>query len=844
MPIIGKVERRNWKVKLLNVMLHVILLLGAATMVYPLLLMLSGSVKSDVDFKEFTVLPEYLSDSSNGKTLLFRKYLYTKYNGSAARLSADFKDPTVTFDNVKAPARKNSAGMVLDYGEFLRELKNDRKNVPHYWFHIGMTNELGIDALALRKYRNFMQEKYTLRELNEKFGTQYEAWDELNLPNENFLSKRSITNYDEGLLATIREFKYSDNVDEMLEVWPDVEGNFVAMLHRPEYGGTLEKVNKTLGTAYNSWSAVTLPANVPAKNPKFAEAWTEFVKNEINLDFVTLDVKKAQSYWQRYLKRKYKDIQTLNKTFGLDEDEQYMSFSAIPLSPTKPATGVIRTDWLDFAGGNTTVANNWQDFLKKKYGSIRKLNESRKEKKPYSAFHEVIYDSNDPDSREFMRLVAYNRLAELPADAITLDTLAIRYRQWLKKRFAGNINALWNAYATGYETFDSIDLTHAPAGEKNLAASQDWIEFVNTLNPEDIQLSRQSAALYRNFICSLYTEKNGQCNYQRMSKDYGITIREIQQIPAYSSCPVNVSKKARQDYLKAVRSPQLTSVLRIAQTDKYQSQWQDFLKKKYGGVAVLNNVWQQNPRSFDEVILPTHEREWAIMERNTRRLNMEYLSRNYTMVFNTLFANGDAALNTFIYCLLAVIAALLVNPLCAYGLSRYKPASSYKILLFLMLPMAFPGMVLGIPQFLLVKDLGLLNTFAALILPGLANGYSIFLLKGFFDSLPKELFESAAIDGASEWTVFWQIAMRLSTPILSVIALGSFTAAYGNFMMAFLLCQEKSMWTMMVYLYQLQQRASASVGFAALVVAAIPTLIVFIFCQNIIIKGIVVPTEK
>ena len=86
--------------------------------------------------------------------------------------------------------------------------------------------------------------------------------------------------------------------------------------------------------------------------------------------------------------------------------------------------------------------------------------------------------------------------------------------------------------------------------------------------------------------------------------------------------------------------------------------------------------------------------------------------------------------------------------------------------------------------------------------------------------------------------------MRLSTPILSVIALSSFTAAYGNFMVAFLLCQNKSMWTMMVYLYQLQQRASPAVGFAALVIAAIPTLLVFIFCQNIIIKGIVVPSEK
>jgi multiple sugar transport system permease protein len=214
------------------------------------------------------------------------------------------------------------------------------------------------------------------------------------------------------------------------------------------------------------------------------------------------------------------------------------------------------------------------------------------------------------------------------------------------------------------------------------------------------------------------------------------------------------------------------------------------------------------------------------------------------MVVDTIITNGNAAKNTVIYCFLAVLAALIVNPLCAYALSRYKMAPAYKILLFLMLPMAFPAMVLGIPQFLLIKDLGLLNTFAALILPGMANGYMIFLLKGFFDSLPKELFESAAIDGASEWTVFWHIAMGLSTPILSVLALNTFVAAYGNFMMAFLLCQDKSMWTMMVHLYQLQIRSSQAVGFAALIIAAIPTLLVFIFCQNIIIKGIVVPTEK
>src|SRR5262249_20975619 len=156
----------------------------------------------------------------------------------------------------------------------------------------------------------------------------------------------------------------------------------------------------------------------------------------------------------------------------------------------------------------------------------------------------------------------------------------------------------------------------------------------------------------------------------------------------------------------------------------------------------------------------------------------------------------------------------------------------------------FPGDVTQIPSFLMLRELGLLNTFAALVIPAAANGYSIFLLKGFFDSLPKDLYESASLDGASELRMFGTIAMPLSAPILAVIALGAFTAAYGAFMFALLVCQKESMWTLMVYVYQLQQFYGAPIIFAALVVAAIPTLLVFVFCQNIIMRGIVVPVEK
>ena len=81
------------------------------------------------------------------------------------------------------------------------------------------------------------------------------------------------------------------------------------------------------------------------------------------------------------------------------------------------------------------------------------------------------------------------------------------------------------------------------------------------------------------------------------------------------------------------------------------------------------------------------------------------------------------------------------------------------------------------------------------------------------------------MDGAGEWTMFWNITMSLSKPILAVIALSAFTAAYSNFMFALLLCQDEKMWTIMVWLYQLQMNSGQGVIFASLLLAALPTFL-------------------
>ena len=310
----------------------------------------------------------------------------------------------------------------------------------------------------------------------------------------------------------------------------------------------------------------------------------------------------------------------------------------------------------------------------------------------------------------------------------------------------------------------------------------------------------------------------------------------------------------------------------------------------------------RTPYDFGELAAAV---DWSDCLANSGALRREFTFRNYLDVLGFIALRGNGVRNTLIYCLLAVLAAIIVNPLAAYALSRFNLPFSWQILLFCMATMAFPGEVTMIPSFILLKRFplwplvaataamiamywcsgalvrrkkhplpenarlllsllaglfaggmvfsilgvresttSLLNTFAALILPGMANGYFIFLLKGFFDSMPKEIYEAADIDGAGEWTKFWTLTIGLSKPIMAVIALGAFTGAYSAFMMALIIIPDQKMWTLMVWIFQLQSQAHSAVVYASIVLAAIPTFAVFVFCQNLIIRGIVIPTEK
>ena len=367
--------------------------------------------------------------------------------------------------------------------------------------------------------------------------------------------------------------------------------------------------------------------------------------------------------------------------------------------------------------------------------------------------------------------------------------------------------------------------------------SAEWKDFVkNILHPQFINVSDDALLSWRNFLNNKY-----QGNIEFLNKTYNESHSSFESV-LFPGNKINSSPMLT-DFLLFISHPNYLDINHII-LDTPEIQWRKFLEKKYEYIENVSSAHGRIYKSFTEIKMPQPEFEWKFVKDNKTTLINRFMVRNYHMVVDYILLYGKGLYNTLIYCILSILLALIVNPLAAYALSRYNLPSQYKILLFLIATMAFPAVVTMIPNFLLLRDLGLLNTFAALLLPGMANGYSIFLLKGFFDSLPKELYEAADIDGATEWNKFWIITMNLSKPILAVVALGAFSAAYSNFMYAFILCQDRDMWTLMVWLYQLQQFSSQGVVFASLIIAAIPTLIVFICFQNVILRGIVVPTEK
>jgi multiple sugar transport system permease protein len=544
----------------------------------------------------------------------------------------------------------------------------------------------------------------------------------------------------------------------------------------------------------------------------------------------------------KYAEDKYRaDMTAINKAYGTD----FATLADIrPPAQWDPAQ--VR-DWNGFVaalpmrdkmagfGGATgayspsLLLDRYHDFLTKRFhGNIRALDRAYTEED--TSFLTVFPPFEQPEqhnwaptrNRKTRDWVQFERT--LPVHYFQVIGADPLYRQWLKEVAYASLDSLNKAWGTDYATFDSITLTALPAG--NAAQRRDWATFVRTQLPfRDIVVGPGAAAAYRSFLQGRY---KSAAAYR---KAYGTP--EAAWPPALPD-PETIAPAGPPllDWIAFLKSGAPLSALSV-----------DTPETRY-------RVWAQNeyhlaPSQASVLPLPIRQADWAYVRSHAGTLRWDFIMRNYRLVLQYIVLHGNGVWVTIVYCALAVLSAVIVNPLCAYALSRYNLPYGNAVLLFLLATMAFPAEVAMIPNFLLLKQLGALNTFWALILPGAASGFSIFLMKGFFDSLPKELYEAGTLDGASELRMFTNITLPLSKPIFAVIALGAFTSAYGAFIFAMLYCQDRSMWTLMVWLYEMQaDGAPQYIMMAALTLAAIPTLLVFIVAQNTIMKGIILPSYK
>jgi len=400
------------------------------------------------------------------------------------------------------------------------------------------------------------------------------------------------------------------------------------------------------------------------------------------------------------------------------------------------------------------------------------------------------------------------------------------------------------AHARKLRSFVEFSLPQTVPPEDQPAERRQWIDFArNELNCSFVLLDESAQDAWRAFLRQRYGTIDA-LNRAWLARPSDSAAGDA--LPAASFENIRLP---RGQWLRGAQRVDYAEFLHAQDPSLYrlvgpEFAWRKWLEARYGTVQALNAAHQTQLASFDEARMPIDELEYAHVLQSPHALRWTYATRNFRVVFRELLLRGRAMLNTAILCIGTVVLTLLVNPLAAYAMSRFRLRGTYKVLLMMMVTMAFPPMVTAIPTFIMLRELELLNTFAALILPFVANGYQVFLLKGFFDSLPRELYESATIDGASEARIFFQITMALSKPILAVVALGAFTQAYTMFLFPLIVCPRTDMWTINVWLFQWQAAASTCGVFAALLIASIPTLLVFILAQNYIIRGIVVPVEK
>jgi len=209
---------------------------------------------------------------------------------------------------------------------------------------------------------------------------------------------------------------------------------------------------------------------------------------------------------------------------------------------------------------------------------------------------------------------------------------------------------------------------------------------------------------------------------------------------------------------------------------------------------------------------------------------------------------GRYFLNSLLVALITTVLQIFLSSTVAYAFARFEFPGKNVLYYTLLATLMVPGMMLIIPQFMLASRLKLLDSLAGLILVYTAGGISFntFLLRGFFEQLPRELEEAALIDGGTHLTIFFRILLPLSTPALATVGIFTFLGAWDEYVWALTTINDPLKRTLPIAIANFHGTHASDWGlvFAGSLIAVIPVLAVFVLLQKYFIKGLTAGAVK
>lgn len=203
---------------------------------------------------------------------------------------------------------------------------------------------------------------------------------------------------------------------------------------------------------------------------------------------------------------------------------------------------------------------------------------------------------------------------------------------------------------------------------------------------------------------------------------------------------------------------------------------------------------------------------------------------------------GRFMLNSLFLALVIPSLQIMTSALAAYSFARLKFPGRDKFFLLFLGTIMIPGQVLVIPNFILIRYLGLVNTYTAVILPNLITVFGTFLLRQYFLTLPYELEDAARIDGCSRFSTFYRIILPLAKPALATLAIFQFKTAWNTFMWPLIVLNDPAKYPIQVGLAYFKGIGEAETHWELLLAGAnmaiIPVIIIFLLGQRYFVRGI------